>query len=360
MWTWDEIKREWLGSGRIALSPHEAVAAFNRVQADLGGDWMTACRGSSGETRGTGPTLTVINMGQRLAILDGISSTNNLLRKLRDGDYSASAELTAIYLVKSGRADVAIELEPDVTVGDRNKRPDFRVAVPNCTPTCVEVTQPSLSEDQEEAQRILHRLSSGVAEIKHGFALEVFLRRVPSDVEVEAILDRLPSFCTLDGDRRQELGELGFLQLNLDSPGRLELRSYGEERLSRICVVKAICGPNEPHRHIAVRLAFSDERARQFLKAKAKQLPKDAPGLIMIQTAHAPGAVKNWEPLLRRRLQANLHTRVSAICLFNSGFEGTSDGEAWIPRTKLILNPHAQHVLPDWIAQQLARFASDY
>jgi hypothetical protein len=51
-------------------------------------------------------------------------------------------------------------------------------------------------------------------------------------------------------------------------------------------------------------------RAKQFLESEAKQLPKDLPGLVMVQVSHAVGAFKTWGPILRRRLQPNLHTRV--------------------------------------------------
>ena len=360
MWTWEQIERDWLGGARIAVAPDEAVAAFNRVDSTLGAEWMSGCRGPTGDARGTSPTLSVVNTGQRLATLEGVANCQDLIEKIRSGDQSASAELTAIYLVKSGRTDVGMQIEPEVQIGNRTKKPDFRTAVPDSTPTCVEVTQPNLSEEREQATRILDLLTSVISEIRHGFALEVFLHRVPTVEEAQGILDRLPTFCTVDNSRREELGSMGFLQLNVDSPGSIKLRDHGEESTPRIGVAKFIRGPDEPHRHVVVRLAFSDERAHQFLRTKARQLPKNIPGLIMVQMSHAPGGFKTWEPILRQRLQPTLHTRVSAICLFESGLQGTSDGEAWIPRTKLIVNPHAKRPLPDWIVQQLDRFASDW
>jgi hypothetical protein len=361
MWTWEKIEQEWLGGSAIAVSRNEAVDAFNRVDSALGLTWIGTRRGLSGNSFGTAFTLDVVSMGQRLAALDGISNgAGRLIKKIVGGDESASAELTAIYLVKAGRADVAIDLEPEVRVGKRHKNPDFRASVRPPTPVYVEVAHPNCSEEHQGAHQILERLTSKITDIKRGFALEMFLRRVPNEEEVASILARLPAFCILDGIQREEFGDLGFLQLNLDSPGQVEFRDYGEEYRPRIGMVKSMLGPNEPHRHIFVRLAFSDERAQRFLETEAKQLPKEVPGLIMVQVSHAPGAFRSWEPILRRRLQPNLHTRVSAICLFRSGLGPSPGGEAWIPRTKLILNTHAKHPLPDWIAQQLQRFASDW
>lgn len=361
MWTLELIESEWLRGGKIAVSPQAVVDAFNRVECLLGREWMTGCRGSTGTAFGTAPTLGVVNMGQRLGVLEGVRNPDHLLEKLRCGDRSASAELTALYLIRSGKSDIRAELEPEVTVVGRNKKPDFRVSLPGETDTFVEVTQPNLSEEEGQAQKILTAIAGVIQGIKKRFALEIFLRRVPSDAEAETIKARLPGFCREEGVHREDLGELGFLLLNKDSPGQIVLHDHdGEENRPRIGEARVITGPNEPYRHVALRLAFSDHRAQQFLASEAKQLPKEGPGLIMVQTAHALGAFKTWEPILRRRLQPSLHTRVSAICLFHSGLEFTENGQAWIPRTKLILNPYAKHPLPGWISQQLSRHASDW
>ena len=359
-WTWEQIEQDWLGDGRIAVPHAAAVDAFNRVERVLGREWMTGCRGSTGNAAGTAPTLCVVTKGQLLLSLDGVRDTEKLLDKIRRGDHSATAELTGIYLLSSGRTDTTVELEPEVSVAGRNKRPDFCISLSGVDGAFVEVTQPNMSEDQVVAHTVLERITAEATRIKKGFALEAFLRRVPTEQEVTEIIARLPTFCIQDGTHRQDLGNLGFLMLNLDTPGRVEVRSHeGEENRPRLCQAKAISGPDEPHRHIVVRLAFSDERAQQFLEAEAKQLPKETPGLIMMQMSRAPGGFKTWEPILRRRLQPKLHTRVSAICLFQSGLEWTTDGEAWIPHTKLLVNPHAKIPLPEWIVKQLNRFASE-
>jgi hypothetical protein len=360
-WTWEQIETEWLKGGKIAISPGVAVEAFNRVECSLGPTWMTGCRGPTETAYGPAPTLGVISMGRRLAVLDGIPNTDQLLKKLRSGDHSASAELTALYLIRSGRPDIGVELEPELAVGGRIKKPDFCVRLPGNGHALVEVTQPNLSEEQRQAQTIITEIAGVIQNIDRPFALEVFLRRVPNEAETAAIKARLPTFCSYDGFHREDLGELGFLLLNHDRPGHIVLHDHdGEENRPRIGEARVIGRPDEPHRHVAVRLAFSDERAQQFLESEAKQLPKDAPGLIMVHMGNAPGAFRTWEPIIRRRFQPSLHTRVSAICLCDSGLEPTQDGEAWIPRSKLIVNPNAKHPLPDWINQQLGRYASDW
>ena len=104
MWTWETIERKWLAGSQIAVSPPTVVDAFNRVESLLGPDWMTRYRTSIGIPTGPAPTLHVLTMGQRLAVLEGMTGTENLIRKLCDDDHSASAEPTGIFLVEIGQA----------------------------------------------------------------------------------------------------------------------------------------------------------------------------------------------------------------------------------------------------------------
>src|SRR5688572_11755305 len=128
-WTWEIIEQDWLGGGRIAVPPSDAVDASNRVETMLGGDWIAGCRGSTGRASGTAPTLRVVTKGRLLTSLDGVRDTEHLLEKIRRNDHSASAELTALFLLRSGRPDTIVELEPEVSVGGRPKNPDFHISL---------------------------------------------------------------------------------------------------------------------------------------------------------------------------------------------------------------------------------------
>jgi hypothetical protein len=123
----------------------------------------------------------------------------------------------------------------------------------------------------------------------------------------------------------------------------------------RLGLAQAIGGGTEPHRHIAIRMAYSDERAERFFRREARQLPKDGPGLLVIQMSRAPGGFKSWEPLIRRRFQPTINTRVSAVCFLGGGSVLTPDGEKLLPETKVLANPHAAFPLPQWIGDCLTR-----
>jgi len=354
-WSWEEIEANWLSGGHIALSRQEILAAFDRVERILGREWIEAHR-AEGVT-GALPTLSVAMIGRKLQSLEGVANTKLLIQKLQRRDASAFAELNAVYILLSRHTDVATEVAPETAVGDRIRAPDIRVRRGEEPWTYIEVTRPDVSEVQERVRSLMGRLTQQVASIQRSFALEVFLRREPADAELDSLALRIPEFCKTDGIAREEIQDLGLLLLNYCQPGQFVVQDHpGEEVRPMLGAMQVVTGGNEPNRHIVVRVAFSDDRADEFLKKEAKQLPTDAPGLIMIETSNATGAFRSWGSLLARRFQPTLHTRVGAVCLFHGGIVGTPDGEAEETETKLLLNPHAKLPLPSWIIETLMQF----
>src|SRR5438128_3819670 len=152
IWTWEEINTDWLVGNHLAVPSEETVAAFNRAQRVLGLDWIEASRTHSGvQVRGTQPTLHVVTVGQMLSSLEGVSGKEELIEKLRTGDFSAFAELTAVHLIQSREPHAMIELGPVTQVGTHVRKPDFRLRREDEPWTYVEVTQPDVAEAQMRA-----------------------------------------------------------------------------------------------------------------------------------------------------------------------------------------------------------------
>jgi hypothetical protein len=127
--------------------------------------------------------------------------------------------------------------------------------------------------------------------------------------------------------------------------------------------------PNEPYRpglsraevvhrdgevrSITVRLPYADTRGRKKLGKESLQLPKNDPGLVMIDVAGAPGSGHTWEPAISGDLHN--HTRVSAVCLFAWAFLPRDDlAESLSVIGKLIINPSARRTSPRWISKRLS------
>jgi hypothetical protein len=361
-WRVEDIERDWLAGdvSALAASPDSVVASFDRTERALGREWIEKSRIILGNRiQGTNPTLRIVNMGQKLVALENVTDSERLLHRIRNGDRSAEGELTAIYLLRSRNPGVTVELYPKV--GEREA--DFRVRGPDEQLwTYVEVTQLSTSEANDRAREIMERIAAAIRPIQLAFALEVFLRRIPTQSEIDEIFTKVPELCNKSGDQREELPDsLGFLSLNQSEPGEVVTHAHaGEENVSRLGLANVITGPGEPKRHISVRMAFSDDRAKAMLDAEAPQLAKDAPGLIMAGVGRATGAMKTWEPPLLRRFQPQIHTRVSGVCLWMGGLYTTSKGEDQLFETKLIVNPHAKFPIPGWISKTVAEIGDEF
>jgi hypothetical protein len=360
-YTWQEIEHDWLGgSSGLAAPPGEVHSAFNEVASRFGREWVEATRTRNGVvSRGTSPTLYIVTLAQLLHKLDATPNSSALIEKIRQGNSDARAELIAIYLLRNGNPEVLIEVEPEIQVGGHNRKPDFRARIPAEPWTYVEVTNPRSSEDQTNVRRGLERLTGLITECSGSFALEVFLKCEPSAAKIDLIADEILQGHQTTQQTSVELRDgLGTLYWNQYSPGAVVLDDHGEPYTPRLSATSVIAGAGE-HRHITVRWPFTDTRAETFIRHEARQLPTDAPGLIMIFTSGAVGSMKAWRALIERRLQPNLHTRVSAVCLFSSGHRVSEHDDDWSVECKLIPNLHARYPLPTWIVQQLQRFPSD-
>jgi hypothetical protein len=361
-YTWEEIRDVWLGDGRIAATEDEMVQEFNRVERMLGRDWMNAqLTPAPGVTsHGAIFTLSIVTYGRLLASVEGLPGADVLVHKLLAGKPDALAELKAAYLLKSDDADTQLELEPTVQVGGRERKPDNRVRVGDELWTYVEVTRPDTSEDGARVRKLLDTLRQVLDAVPGKYSLEVFLRRQPADSEISALQQQVNEICSLTGVQIVELAsDLGTLYLNQFEPGVVVLDDHGEPHIPRTGLAHAIMEDGETKRSIAVRVAFSDDRADEFLRKEAKQLPKDAPGVVMIDVTEASGGMRTWRPLLEKRLQPNIHTRVSAICLFQTSFYPAEQGESWRVETKLLLNKNAAMELPPSLISRLSRYESD-
>ncbi len=291
-YTWQEIEQEWLGGG-LATTPDEVLTAFNEVASRFGREWVEATRTRNGiASRGASPTLYIVTLARLLHALDGAPNSAALIEKVRRGNLDARAELIAIYLLRSENTEALVEVEPVIRVGGRNRKPDFRTGIHAEPWTYVEVTNPGSSEAQADVRRGLERLTGLVHDCSGSFALEVFLKREPTEAEIDLIANEILQGHQTAGQSAVELRSgLGTLYWNQQPPGAVVLDDHGEPYTPRLGMTSVVAGAGQ-HRHITVRWPFTDTRAETFIRHEARQLPTDAPGLIMIFTSGTVGAMK--------------------------------------------------------------------
>ncbi len=355
-WLWKEIEEDWLTGSALTLPPEVIVEAFERAETHFGRPWIEASRmyeGGVGPARGTAPTLHIVTLGRQLAILEHVKDCGKLLKKLRDRDASAYAELSAMWLTCNNQ-EVEIEYEPQATSSGRTRKSDFRLRRDMEPWTYVEVTQPNRSAAQERMHTVMDQLTRPIEVTAGSYAAEVFFLRLPESSEVEHVRAALEKEGALSGAHENTLPDgLGVIYFNTSQPGQVVIDDHGFPSVPRLAQARAVGEIGGPVRHIAVRMPYFDSRGNQFLAKEAAQLPGDAPGLIMVQTSGAPGALKKWVPVLEDEFQLELYRQVSGVCLFMGGHYPTDRGAEQRFEAKLILNSRAKHQLPVWLQAQL-------
>jgi len=352
-WTIEQIEHQILSvpMNSLVFEPPQVVAAVNRAERMLGADWIAA---QMQNQKGLAPAMRIIGMGLRLATVDSLPRNRELLDKLRKQDSSADAELTAIHLLCSRLPDVGIELFPQV--GSRVA--DFRVRRGQEEWTTVEVGLAEESQEHKDLTEILKLLTAALRSLDSPFALEVIFRREPTDAEFAQLLASLPEFCLEGGNRTARLNdELGVLLINHVPVGQMPYSTVpGMDDVPYI----GISVFYRRDQVVTAKIAFTDDRAERMLREQSAQLPKGKRGLIMISGPSSASELRVWGPLILRRFQPNILTRIGGVCLFEGGMVPSGKKTSWEIEAHLVLNPHAASPLPPWIGETIMAADEDF
>jgi len=363
MWTWGRIVAECLGgSGLIADGDEVAVEAFNRIDAILGPEWIERYRAAHGgsDRRGLVITMNLVILGKELANIDGVRGSAEIIRKLRELRTDPIAELDAIALVMVGSDDLRLECEPTIPVPGREARKaDFRIANGDEQCVYVEVTQPNTSEAEKSIALATAEISTVVESIDGSYATEVFFHRSPTPEELLAVRPLVEEVCRSGQATERHLpDELGVIYAGHTAPHAAVVGDHhGRPYTPRIVRVTFV-GRDIAKRQLKVSVPSMDHRAAQYLEDESGQLPDDSPGVIMIDTRRATGAMKGWAPMLHDQLRLDMYSNVSAVCLFSSSLVDTERGEDQRITTLVVTNPGAAHQLPAWMDTCLRRYES--
>ena len=295
-WRWETIRDEWLAGSRVATPPDEIVATFEIAGRLLGREWVESQRENAGASvKGSHPVAAVIAMGKRLRAVRNAAGLDDLLRRLRAGDGSAHAELTGAYLCTPILTPITLEFGAVANVANRQRVPDFRLRRDRDDPWLyVEVTAPDVSDVQRRAHALLEQLFEVLADIPMGSMAEVMVRRDPSDSDVAEILGALRTQVREGGQSHRDLPGLALILVGHGEPGEVVVDDHGEPNVPRIGVAKAE-RQGEACRHLAIRYAFSDQRAEAFLTSESRQL---GPSILGPTPAAAPAAATAYSSRL--------------------------------------------------------------
>jgi len=216
------------------------------------------------------------------------------------------------------------------------------------------VTAPHDSLERKRLARVLDEISRDLQDLNGPYSLEAILRREPSNDEVLNLVELLRELAPGSEVKARQLPkDLGLVLANQSEPGQVILDDHGEPSTSRIGMSRTHIVGGSHSSTITLRIAYSDERAGRFIDDEARQLPREAPGLVMVNMGNVVTTRGAWKQLVQERFQPNIHTRVSAVCLFESGVVPNGPSLDARIAAAALHNEHARLALPDWLASNL-------
>lgn len=267
---------------------------------------------------------------------------SELTGRWAQGIGTAGVEAEVHVIAHLVRESTAVELFPEITTG---RVPECRFRVDGEW-VYVEVSRRAISEVRQRCERVLASVALAAAYAVSGAHGKVALLREPGTDELQRIINWLRTIHTPEGST---LDDLAFFYAD----------SFESPTSADDVIAQKITGPPEFLTHIADQMTkgtacigVSDVAAQSALEAEAAQLPRDAPGIIFLDLTSVIGTYRRWSPLIRRRLQPNINTRIGSVVVYERlrGVHGpTKAGE-------VLLNEHARCPLPDGVTSILMRF----
>ena len=185
------------------------------------------------------------------------------------------------------------------------------------------------------------------------FVLEIILNREPTVEEAEAIVYEASGACGMGEGHRVTVADVASILVKSGDPSVVVPSLIPDDNRPRMAISRAVLGPGMSNRQLIARVPFADERAEAILRDKARQLPKNECGLVMVNVNSQPTAFESWSERIPQRFTPEQHTRVAAVILFMHATSPSKHGLIWVPYVKLISNPYASVPIPTWIRDRI-------
>jgi len=201
--------------------------------------------------------------------------------------------------------------------------------------------------ESESAQQILRRVAEAVCTAtprRHGKV--ALLRFLDKDeiAELIAWLGTVPEI----SERRRFKDYAVFVANPIETPSDSDPNVFDEIAPPKFYCTSLQSGP-EGFKKGTAGIQVSDDAAERVLYAEAQQLPKEGPGIVILDLGSVVGGIKEWGKLISRRLQANLNRRINAVFLATDirGTKGTD------PSSQVLKHPNPRTPFPGEILARL-------
>lgn len=325
-----EIQARALGQ----LTPEQlnaARAAVHGFETLFGRRWVDA---HFGPAMSLGRVLSLVDIWNDWSVVAPLQGSGNLADRWRSGISAAGVHAEVAVMARLSRAGATVELEPKI--GGRVPDCRFQLETGNRW-VYVEVSRRAISEIRERAQHVLTRCAPAVAQAAPGMHGKLAVLRMPvtGGSELDALVDWLRPGLP-DGTRFRDLAVF-YTDAHACAVDDADRMSQQVPPPRMTCTQVGFGDGTKGSATVGV----SDEGAQEVLKTEAAQLPRGEPGVVVLDLSAVIRGCEEWQPLIRRRFQPTINTRLGGVALFET--VGTATGLR--SRGRLLLNPHAQDPL---------------
>lgn len=210
---WNEIQTNWLYNLPISYSEEDVIKAFNKVERRFGSEFFDKYTW----IRGNYIVTLIVDLSKILEETEWgqckLPANGEIVQKIRRNDlYSASTliRLVAYYL----RHGLSVEFEPEILVGQSQKKPDLRVRF-NKKWIYIEESKLETSLHQKQLSSILDRISNVAETVNSNLNIEVLLLK--DEFSFEEVSDLIAKIKALSdiSEQPQELKMKGLACMQL-------------------------------------------------------------------------------------------------------------------------------------------------
>jgi hypothetical protein len=335
----DEIKK--LGLDQLSKQELDSAAdSLNGFAALFGREWVDRFFGAS-QSRLL--VLALNNLWLQWIKIRELPGAEDILVRWKSGPNEAGVRSELHVL--AGLRDHNFEIELFPNCGGRV--PDARFRQSESDWIYLEVSKRGISEILAWTLKCLKELATAAASVVPGKHGKVGLSRNPDMAVMESIVQWLTGI-NADNRRFQDLAVFhsDSIETGGGDPNDESVLFTPQPRLFSTHIHfkdGAVAAKG------TASIPVGDRAAQQVLEAEASQLPNTGPGVVFLDLSRVIDGISEWEPLITRRLQPNINTRISAVVLFSTTL-ATNGPETKVtvignPYAKKLLNPAVLHLL---------------
>ncbi len=338
---WEEIVQDWCLGSSPAIAPQvgwDALGVLERLWSQRLDEVLNS------SARGSPIVVALVDDGLTIAACENLTGFNRVFKRWKEGERGARSELRfAATLLALGHRPT---LEPSV----KGKVLDAVISLANQN-VYFEVATPEFSDAVQQAWQRMNTLATRLTNENPGTSISVYLVAEPTAQALHKIAEKVPRLTPTDAGTLDELSGIAHLRCaTVDAELGAFDPLHGSDELPRLVVASAARREGAFSR-ADVKLPITDDRAERLMHKELSHFARRERNVLVLNISRVIGALKRWEPLVKRRLQPKMNRRCGAVALLST--VGTVSPPAVELKSLVVRNQYAYVPVPAPLLKQL-------